>query len=213
VPAGLLTAFVAPQDAAGEPIAEEARVSAHGVRREWIERQAEALGLPLAAVVLPPAPSDRVYREAVDAALARAAAAGITHVAFGDLFLEDLRAWREASLAEGASGLEPLFPLWGRPTAELARQVIAAGFDALLVAVDAERLDASFAGRPYDMDLLRDLPPAVDPCGENGELHTFVRHGPGFARPIACRPGALRREGRFAYRELEPDRGPGAPLE
>jgi len=193
-PAGLLTALIRSPD--GE------RVSAHGVRREWIERQAAALGLPLAPVILPPSPSDDVYRGAVDAALRRAAAEGVRRVAFGDLFLADLRAWREASLAAGGSGLAPLFPLWGRPTAELAREVVARGFEAFLVAVDTERLDPAFAGRRYDAALLADLPPGVDPCGENGEFHTFVANGPGFAHPVACRPGAMRREGRFAYREL-----------
>ncbi len=201
--AGLLTVFVQPDDAGAEADGAE-RVSAHGVRRQWIELQAAALGLPLTAIVLPPAPSDAVYRTAVDAALAEAAAGGVTQVAFGDLFLADLRAWREASVAAGGSGVRPIFPLWGRPTAALARQVVAAGFEAWLVAVDAERLDPSFAGRCYDGALLAELPPHVDPCGENGEFHTFVRNGPGFARPVACRPGAVRRQGRFAYCELEP---------
>jgi len=194
-PAGLLTAFVNGGD--GE------RASAHGVRREWIERQAAALGLPLDALVLPPAPSNEVYLSALDAALANAAAAGIRRVAFGDLFLADLKAWREASVAAGGSGLKPIFPLWGRPTAELARQVVARGIAAYLVAVDAERLDPAFAGRAYDAALLAELPAGVDPCGENGEFHTFVWNGPGFARPIACHPGAQRREGRFVFRELE----------
>lgn len=195
-PAGLLTAFVKGGD--GE------RASAHGVRREWIERQAAALGLPLDAAVLPPAPSNGVYLAALDAALAKAAAAGVRHVAFGDLFLADLKAWREASVAAGGSGLTPIFPLWGRRTDELARQVVERGFAAYLVAVDTERLDPAFAGRAYDAALLSDLPAGVDPCGENGEFHTFVWNGPGFAHPIPCRPGALRREGRFAFRELEP---------
>jgi uncharacterized protein (TIGR00290 family) len=195
-PARLLTAFV--QGADGE------RASAHGVRREWIERQAAALGLPLDAAVLPPAPSNDIYLAALDAALARAAAAGCRHVAFGDLFLADLKAWREETIAAGGSGLSPLFPLWGRPTGELARQVVARGFAAFLVAVDTEQLDPAFAGRPYDAALLADLPEGVDPCGENGEFHTFVWNGPGFAFPLACRPGALRRDGRFVYREIEP---------
>jgi len=195
-PAGLLTMFVRGAD--GQ------RASAHGVRREWIERQAAALGLPLAAAVLPPAPSNEAYLTALDAALAQAAAAGFRHVAFGDLFLADLKAWREESVAAGRSGLAPIFPLWGRPTDELARQVVERGFAAFLVAVDSERLDPAFAGRPYDAALLADLPAGVDPCGENGEFHTFVWNGPGFARPVACRPGAERREGRFVFRELEP---------
>jgi uncharacterized protein (TIGR00290 family) len=195
-PAGLLTAFVRGGD--GE------RASAHGVRREWIERQAAALGLPLDAFVLPRAPSNEVYLAALGAALARAAAAGVSQVAFGDLFLADLKAWREASVAAGGSGLTPIFPLWGRRTDELARQVVARGFAAYLVAVDSEKLDPAFAGRAYDAALLRDLPAGVDPCGENGEFHTFVWNGPGFAHPIPCRPGAFRREGRSAFRELEP---------
>ena len=160
------------------------RISMHGVRRELLARQAEALGIPLVEVVIPPACSNDIYETRMAQAFAAAPLAGVEAVAFGDLFLEDVRAYREGRLA--AAGKHALFPLWGRDTAELARTFVTAGFEAILVCVDPRALDPSFAGRRYDQRLLAELPPAVDPCGENGEFHTFVDAGPIFSAPIAC---------------------------
>jgi uncharacterized protein (TIGR00290 family) len=191
-PAGLVTAFTEPGG----------RVATHRVRRELVEAQAAALGLPLHPVALPPDPADRIYEERLAAVLAPLAARGIRRIAFGDLFLADLRAYRERHLA--ALGMTPVFPLWGRDTAALARRFLAAGFAATLVCVDTAVLPASFAGRPYDAALLADLPPGVDPCGENGEFHTFVHGGPLFARPLPVAAGARETAGRFSYADLLP---------
>jgi uncharacterized protein (TIGR00290 family) len=173
------------------------RVSHHGVRAALLEQQAEAVGLPLHPVWLPPgevAMSD--YEALMDAALADCRAAGIRHVAFGDLFLADLRAYRERKLA--AAGMAGVFPLWGRDTAALLAEFIALGYRAVIACVDAARLDASFAGRWIDAALAADLPPGVDPCGENGEYHSFVAAGPGLARAVPVTVGeVLRRDGRW----------------
>jgi uncharacterized protein (TIGR00290 family) len=187
---GLLTTFLEGED----------RTVMHRVRRELIERQAESAGLPLRPVPLPPEPSNPIYEARVGAALEEARREGIRHVAFGDLFLEDIRAWRERQMA--ALGFEPVFPVWDRDTASLARRFLALGFRAILVCVDTAALDAAFAGRSFDEELLRDLPPGVDPCGENGELHTFVHDGPVFRQPVPVRVGNLNVRGRFAYRDL-----------
>lgn len=174
-------------------------VGAHGVPRVVVEAQARAAGLPLQAVELPwPAPN-AVYEAAVRAALARAHDGGATHVAFGDLFLADVRAYRER-LVEG-TGLEPLFPLWDPPggTAALAREMIAGGLEATVVSVDAGRLGASFAGRPYDAALLSALPDGVDPCGERGEFHTVCTAGPMFGHPVAVAVGPAQERDGFLY--------------
>ncbi len=189
---GLLTTLNATHD----------RVAMHAVRRELLQRQAEAVGLPLCTVELPWPCSNADYERLVATDLEDARRAGIEAVAFGDLFLADVRAYRERQL-EG-TGLTPLFPLWGRPTGELAREMIAGGVRARLTCVDPRKLPASLAGRAYDETLLQELPEGVDPCGENGEFHTFVTGGPGFERPVQVTPGeVVEREG-FVFADLLP---------
>ena len=156
------------------------RVAMHGFRQELLELQAEAAEIPLWPVPLPWPCSNEQYESAMSAACARAVAEGIDAIAFGDLFLEDIRAYRETKLA--GTGLTPIFPCWQIPTDRLAREMIAAGVRAHLVCVDPRQLDGRFAGRVFDEALLRELPPNVDPCGERGEFHTFVSAGPMFAR-------------------------------
>jgi len=190
--AGLLTTVTEEYD----------RISMHGVRRTLLERQAAAAGLPLHIIWIPPDCTNEIYEERMAAALAPHRERGIRRVAFGDLYLEDIRAYRETRLA--SAGMEALFPVWGRDTAELAREFIAQGFAAILVCVDTQTLDASFAGRSFDETLLRDLPPEVDPCGENGEFHTFVHAGPIFQQPISVqRGGQETRLERFRYQDLD----------
>jgi uncharacterized protein (TIGR00290 family) len=170
------------------------RISMHGVRRELLAKQAEATGVPLVEVRIPPACVNEVYEARMTEAFASAPLSDVEAVAFGDLFLEDVRAYREERLT--ASGRRGVFPLWGRDTGELARQFIAAGFQAFIVTLDPRVLDASFAGRTYDEQFLTELPTSVDPCGENGEFHTFVHAGPIFSEPIACETGeVVEREG------------------
>jgi uncharacterized protein (TIGR00290 family) len=177
------------------------RISMHGVRRALLEQQAEAAGLPLHIISIPPDCTNEIYEERMAAALAPHRHRGVRRVAFGDLFLEDIRAYREAKLA--GAGMEALFPVWGRDTAELALGFIAKGFQAVLVCVDTDALDPVFAGRAFDAALLRDLPSHVDPCGENGEFHTFVHAGPIFRQPIAFQLGQQEtRLGRFRYQDL-----------
>jgi uncharacterized protein (TIGR00290 family) len=176
------------------------RVSMHGVREEVVRAQLDAAGLPGHVVRLPfPCPNE-TYEVAMREVLAQARRDGITHIVFGDLFLEDVRAYREARL-EG-SGIAPLFPLWGRPTTALARDMIAAGLKTRLATVDLAKLPASFAGRVFDEDLLADLPDGIDPCGENGEFHTCVVAGPMFSHALDIEIGdAVTRDG-FAYCDL-----------
>jgi len=176
------------------------RISMHGVRRTLLRRQAEAAGLPLHEVVISRDCSNAQYEECMATALAPLRDAGIRRVAFGDLFLADVRAYRERQMAE--LGLEPIFPVWGLETAALAREFLRLGFQAVLVCVDTEALDSGFAGRSFDADLLRDLPAGIDPCGENGEFHTFVHAGPIFQKPVGIELGELEVRGRFAFREL-----------
>jgi uncharacterized protein (TIGR00290 family) len=178
------------------------RVSMHGVRRELLARQAAALGIPLVEIVIPPACVNEVYEARMAEAFAAPPLAGVETVAFGDLFLEDVRAYREARLA--ASGRRGLFPLWRRDTAELAREFIRGGFEAIVVCLDPRAVDRSLAGRRYDARLLAELPPGVDPCGENGEFHTFVHAGPVFAEPIACRLGVIVERDDFVFCDLTP---------
>lgn len=176
------------------------RVSIHGVREEILRAQLNAAGLPPLIVPIPyPCPNE-IYEQRMSAALARARADGVTHMIFGDLFLEDIRAYREAKLA--GTGITPVFPLWQRPTAELAREMIASGLKAHIATVDLAKLPASFAGRAFDHALLADLPPGVDPCGENGEFHTCVVDGPMFRHRLSVRPGeCIERDG-YAYCDL-----------
>lgn len=179
------------------------RISIHGVRRALLHAQARAAGVPLHEMWLEPGTSYDAYeRTFADAALAlRERHPGIRRIAFGDLFLEDVRAYRERLLAP--LGLAGHFPLWGENTATLARRFVRDGFRARLVCVDTQALDAGFAGRDYDDRLLDELPASVDPCGERGEFHTFVHDGPILARPVPCEPGErVLRDGRFAYCDL-----------
>lgn len=178
------------------------RVSMHGVRRELVRRQAEALGLRLVEVSIPPGCVNDVYEGRMRQAFAAAELGGLAEVAFGDLFLEDIRAYREQRLA--SAGKRALFPLWGRDTRALAQMFIGLGFEAFLVCVDPQKLDASFAGRRFDEQLLADLPAGVDPCGENGEFHTFVGAGTIFARTIDCAVGKRVLRDGFVFCDLLP---------
>jgi uncharacterized protein (TIGR00290 family) len=178
------------------------RVAMHGVRRRLVEAQAAAAGLPLWTVPLPWPCPNAVYEERMADLVRRARGEGITHMAFGDLFLEDIRAYRVRQLA--GTGIEPLFPIWTSPdqTRNLAAAMLAAGLRATLTCVDPRRLGPSFAGRAFDDALLVELPPGVDPCGENGEFHTFCQAGPMFERPIAVRVGErIERDG-FWFADL-----------
>jgi uncharacterized protein (TIGR00290 family) len=182
------------------------RISMHGVRRSLLVTQARALGVPLVEVRIPPGASNDQYEERLAAALHAPPLDGLDEVAFGDLFLADIRAYRETRLA--IAGKRATFPLWGRDTALLARQFLADGFAASLVCVDPRALDPTFAGRAFDACLLVDLDAAgVDPCGENGEFHTFVHAGPIFSEPIACRPGVVVTRDGFVFADLEPAAG------
>jgi uncharacterized protein (TIGR00290 family) len=178
------------------------RISMHGVRRELLARQAGALGIPLVEVVIPPGCVNEVYEARMARAFASPPLTAVEAVAFGDLFLEDVRAYREARLA--AAGRRGLFPLWGRDTAELAHEFIAAGFEAIVVCLDPRTLDPSFAGRVYDERLLAQLPANVDPCGENGEFHTFVHAGPIFTAPIPCETSETVERDGFVFCDLTP---------
>ncbi len=176
------------------------RVSMHAVREELLDRQAAALGLPCRKVRIPWPCVNETYEAEMARATAEARAAGVTHVVFGDLFLEDVRAYRVENLA--GTGIDPVFPLWGRDTARLAREMIAGGLRATLTCVDPRVLDASFAGRAFDAALLDALPAGVDPCGERGEFHTFCWAGPMFAAPIPVANGeVVSREG-FVFADL-----------
>jgi uncharacterized protein (TIGR00290 family) len=178
------------------------RISMHGVRRELLARQAEALGIPLVEVAIPPSCVNEVYEARMAEAFAAPPLSEVEAVAFGDLFLEDIRAYREERLF--AAGRRGEFPLWGRDTTELAREFVVAGFQATIVCLDPRVLDPAFAGRPYDESVLDDLPSGVDPCGENGEFHTFVHAGPIFSGPIACEPGEVVERDGFVFCDLVP---------
>jgi uncharacterized protein (TIGR00290 family) len=176
------------------------RVSMHGVRRDLLARQAEVAGLPLVEIRIPPSCVNAVYEERMAQAFATTPLRDVDAVAFGDLFLEDVRAYREDRLA--AAGKSAVFPLWGRSTHELAADFVGAGFEAVVVCLDPRRLDRSFAGCSYDEAFLCDLPPGVDPCGENGEFHTFVHAGPMFTEAVPVETGEIvEREG-FVFCEL-----------
>jgi uncharacterized protein (TIGR00290 family) len=178
------------------------RVAMHAVRRELLEAQAQATGLPLLVVPIPWPCSNADYEAAMEEALTEAQIRwNITHVAFGDLFLEDIRRYREEKLAQH-TGLTPLFPLWDLPTGELAQQMITGGLRARLTCVDPRRLPISFAGREFDLALLADLPSDVDPCGEGGEFHTFAYDGPMFAYPIAIVLGETVEQDGFGFADL-----------
>lgn len=181
------------------------RVSIHGVRRTLLRAQAQSLGLRLAEIVLQPKCSNEQYDAAVATALTevRQRHPRLETIAYGDLFLDDVRRYREERL--GPLGFRGLFPIWGRPTRPLAEEFIDRGFEARLVCVDTTTLDASFAGRAFGRTLLADLPASVDPCGERGEFHTFVSNGPRFSTPVVYTVGeVVIRDGRFAYCDLLP---------
>lgn len=173
------------------------RVSIHGVRREILLAQCEATGLPPRIVPIPyPCPNE-IYEARMGAAVAGAVQEGVTHIIFGDLFLADIRAYREQKLA--GTGVTPVFPLWARPTLPLAKAMIASGMETYLSTVDLKKLPAEFAGRKFDHALLADLPEGIDPCGENGEFHTCVVAGPMFSRYLQVKPGARVERDGYAY--------------
>lgn len=182
------------------------RVAMHGVRAELVQAQAAAAGLPLRSVPLPWPCSNGEYEARMRAVVEEARSAGVTAFAFGDLFLEDIRAYRVRQLA--GTGIEPLFPVWGTPadTPALARAMIAAGLRAILACVDPRHLPPAFAGRAFDLGLLADLPTGVDPCGENGEFHTFCHAGPVFDRPVPVRVGDVVERDGFTFADLIPGR-------
>ena len=178
------------------------RVAMHAVRLALLEAQAAAACLPLHVASIPSPCPNEVYERAMAEALAQAHARGVRGVAFGDLFLEDVRRYRERQMAP--TGLELLFPLWQRPTDALAREMLAGGLRATLTCVDPRVLPASFAGRPFDPSLLADLPPGVDPCGEKGEFHTFAWDGPMFREPVHVRAGEVVTRDGFVFADLLP---------
>lgn len=178
------------------------RVAMHAVRRALVEKQAERVGLPLWAVDLPWPCSNTQYESCMGAVVERARAEGIAAVAFGDLFLEDIRAYREAQLRN--TGLEPLFPVWRIPTQALAREMIRSGVRAKITCIDPAKLDRSFAGCDYDAGFLERLPAGVDPCGENGEFHSFVYDSPVFGAPVAVEPGEIVERDGFVFADVLP---------
>ena len=191
---GLLTSITTDYD----------RISVHGVRRSMLEAQMERLALPMFEIPLPSACTNDAYEAAFQRALQelKRERPEVTHGAFGDLFLEDVRSYRERLMS--GTGIQPLFPLWGLDTTLLAKRFVDDGFSARLVCVDTTQLDANFAGRSFDRDLLADLPATVDPCGERGEFHTFVWNSPQFSRPIPYRVGeTVLRDERFMFCDIE----------
>ncbi len=187
---GLLTTFNEAAD----------RVAMHAVRRELVERQAAGAGLPLWAVSLPWPCSNEEYESLMAQTCAKAVAQGIEAIAFGDLFLEDVRAYREKQMKD--TGLEPIFPLWGLPTRALAKEMIAAGTRAKLTCIDTEKLDPSFVGREFDEALLSDLPEGVDHCGERGEFHSFVYAGPMLDAVLPVSVGETVVRDQFVFADL-----------
>jgi uncharacterized protein (TIGR00290 family) len=189
---GLVTTF---NEAAG-------RVAMHAVRRELVEEQASATGLPLWPVALPWPCCNQDYERLMMDVIEKAKEEGVTHFAFGDLFLEDVRAYRVRQLT--GSGIEPIFPLWGSPveTPRLAREMIAGGIRAIITCGDPKQLETRFVGRSFDEDLLRDLPSGTDPCGERGEFHTFCHGGPMFTRPIPCHLGEMVERDGFYFADV-----------
>jgi uncharacterized protein (TIGR00290 family) len=182
------------------------RISMHGVRRELLVQQAQSVGLPLHEIRIPPQCINAIYEARMEEALRIHYEAGVRTIAFGDIFLEDLRAYREKNLAR--IGMTALFPIWKRDTRELIRDFHAANFRAIAACVDPKVLDRSFAGRELDASFFRDLPPTVDPCGENGEFHTFVFDGPIFRKPISVRAGEVLERDSFIYCDLVSSESP-----
>src|SRR5947209_2075070 len=178
------------------------RVAMHAVRVELLEAQADALGLPLWQIPIPSPCPNEVYERVMAAAVARAVGEGFTHMAFGDLFLEDIRRYREEKLA--GTGLTPIFPLFGADTTTLAREMVAGGLKARLTCVNPKVLDRRFAGRDFDASLLDELPAGVDPCGERGEFHSFAYAGPMFSAPIAIKSGEVVERDGFVFADVLP---------
>jgi uncharacterized protein (TIGR00290 family) len=187
-----------------------ARVAMHAVRRDLLRTQADAAGIPLREVPIPYPCPDTAYETAMAEAMRHARADGVTRIAFGDLFLEDVRRYREVRLR--GTGIEPVFPLWGSDTRALAREMIAGGLQARITCVDPRTLDASFAGRTYDAALLADLPPGADPCGEKGEFHTFVTDGPMFRCPVDVTAGTTVERDGFVFADLIRTGAPCPPV-
>ncbi len=178
------------------------RVAMHAVRRELLEAQARAAALPLHVIPLPWPCSNEQYEKLMGDAIKGFLAGGVTHMAFGDLFLEDVRRYREDRLA--GTGIDPMFPIWKtKPTSDLARDMIEGGLQARLTCIDPRKLDRSFAGRAFDEQLLRDLPPGVDPCGENGEFHSYACAGPMFTRDIKVDVGEIVDRDGFVFSDLK----------
>ncbi len=177
------------------------RISMHGVRRRLLLEQAEALGYPLEEITIPQNCSNEIYENRMQTVLERFKEQGVSTVAFGDLFLEDIRSYREKNLSR--IGMRAIFPLWGKDTARLAREFIRLGFRAFITCADTQVLDRKFSGREYDDVFLDDLPQGIDPCGENGEFHSFVYDGPVFSGPVEVKRGVKGlRDGRFYYCDL-----------
>jgi uncharacterized protein (TIGR00290 family) len=177
------------------------RISMHGVRCELLERQAESLAIPLHKVMIPKDCPNEIYENRMNEAFSSFKARGLTKIAFGDLFLEDIRQYRDERLAQ--AGMTGLYPIWMRDTDELVRTFIGLGFKAKLACVDTQAIDASFAGREIDVSLLKDLPRNADPCGEHGEYHSFVYAGPIFSKTIDCKAGeTTMRSSRFNYCDI-----------
>jgi len=179
------------------------RISMHGVRRELLQRQADAVGLPLHEVRIPPECVNPIYEERMEEALRMHFERGVRRVAFGDIFLEDLRSYRERNL--GRIGMAAIFPIWKRETRVLAEEFCREGFRAVAVCIDGKILDKNFAGRELNREFFRDLPEGVDPCGENGEFHTFVFDGPIFREPVKCRTGEIVKRDGFIFCDLIPE--------
>lgn len=184
------------------------RVAMHAVRESLLEMQAAAAGLPLVKVQIPSPCPNATYKWAMSQAMAQARAQNVWHVAFGDLFLEDIRAYRENQLA--GCGMTPVFPLWGRDTRRLAEEMIEGGLSAHLTCVDPRKLDRSFAGRRFGAELLAELPAGVDPCGENGEFHSFANEGPMFREKIPVTVGEIVERDSFVFADLLPSAEVGA---
>ena len=180
------------------------RVAMHAVRRSLLERQCESAGIPLWPAPIPWPCSNQDYEARMTEVCQRAVSERIEAIAFGDLYLTDIRAYREKQLA--GSGLEPLFPVWKIPTAELAREMVRSGLRAKITCIDPKILPASFAGREFDDALLADLPSGVDPCGENGEFHTFVYDGPMFRWPVPVAVGEIVERDGFVFADLQAKR-------
>ena len=176
------------------------RVAMHAVRRTLVEAQAESAGVPLWPVWIPSPCPNEVYEDRMRDAMSRARAEGFTHVAFGDLFLEDVRRYREERLS--GTGIDPVFPLWNKPTGPLSQDMLSAGLGAVLTSVDPKQIDRRFAGRTYDAALLSELPPSVDPCGERGEFHTFCFAGPMFRKPIPIETGEVVDRDGFVFADV-----------